>query len=267
MPQLNNYMDVMKILPKTNCRQCGQATCLAFAVAVIKGDKKLADCPPLDRDIVDAYQPKTNNRPSVEDDAQKAYEAMQRQIQAMDILADAEKYGATVSEDQLVIKCLGKNFKVTTKGDIISDCHMNRWVAVPILSYLLSCRGKAVKGEWIPLRELKGGADWWRLFSQRCEKPLKKAIDDYTNLFEVMIDIFGAKPAPDMFDSDIAVIIEPLPKVPILICYWKSEDGMESSLNMFFDSTAEENLNIESIYTLGVGLTTMFEKIALTHGA
>jgi hypothetical protein len=51
-----------------------------------------------------------------------------------------------------------------------------------------------------------------------------------------------------------------------LTCYWKPGDGFESNLNLFFDATAEENLNIESIYTLGVGLVNMFEKLALRHG-
>jgi hypothetical protein len=62
--------------------------------------------------------------------------------------------------------------------------------------------------------------------------------------------------------------LHPLPTVPILICYWKPEpeDGLESNLNIFFDLTAEENLNIESIYTLATGLTIMFEKLALRHG-
>jgi hypothetical protein len=57
-----------------------------------------------------------------------------------------------------------------------------------------------------------------------------------------------------------------LPRVPIRICYWKPEDGLESDLNIFLDSTATDNLNIESIYSLGIGLVTMFEKIALGHG-
>jgi hypothetical protein len=40
--------------------------------------------------------------------------------------------------------------------------------------------------------------------------------------------------------------------VPILISYSKPEDGFESNLNVFFDSTAEDHLNIESIYTIAV---------------
>jgi hypothetical protein len=51
-----------------------------------------------------------------------------------------------------------------------------------------------------------------------------------------------------------------------MICYWLPEDGLESSLNVFFDHTADVNLAIGSIFTLGTGLTQMFEKLALRHG-
>jgi hypothetical protein len=41
---------------------------------------------------------------------------------------------------------------------------------------------------------------------------------------------------------------------------------MDSSLNVFFDSTGEKNLPVESIYALAAGLARIFEKIALRHG-
>jgi uncharacterized protein DUF3786 len=62
-------------------------------------------------------------------------------------------------------------------------------------------------------------------------------------------------------------IFKLLPKIPILICYWRPDDRLSSDLNLFFDSTAEDNLAIESIYTLSAGFVVMFEKIALRHGA
>lgn len=34
-------------LPKTNCRACGEATCLAFAVRLLLGEQKLLKCAPL----------------------------------------------------------------------------------------------------------------------------------------------------------------------------------------------------------------------------
>ena len=52
----------------------------------------------------------------------------------------------------------------------------------------------------------------------------------------------------------------------ILSCYNPPEEGLESDLNLFFDTTADKNLPIENIYTLTTGLANMFEKLAVTHG-
>jgi ArsR family metal-binding transcriptional regulator len=38
-------LDILKLLPKTNCRECGEPTCMVFAVKVSDGVKDLASCP------------------------------------------------------------------------------------------------------------------------------------------------------------------------------------------------------------------------------
>jgi ArsR family metal-binding transcriptional regulator len=40
-------MTVYKLLPQTNCKQCGEPTCYSFAIKLTVSQKKLADCPPL----------------------------------------------------------------------------------------------------------------------------------------------------------------------------------------------------------------------------
>jgi ArsR family metal-binding transcriptional regulator len=42
-------LDILKRLPMTNCRQCGEPTCMVFAVKVSQGDKTPEQCPALDR--------------------------------------------------------------------------------------------------------------------------------------------------------------------------------------------------------------------------
>jgi len=41
--------DILDFLPKTNCRDCGLPTCFAFGVALLKGQKRLPDCPALSK--------------------------------------------------------------------------------------------------------------------------------------------------------------------------------------------------------------------------
>lgn len=40
-----NYFQVYQLLPKTNCKECGYKTCMAFAVALVSRDVKSEDCP------------------------------------------------------------------------------------------------------------------------------------------------------------------------------------------------------------------------------
>ena len=266
MYQLKNPMEIFKLLDKSNCRECMEATCLAFAAAVFTGKKQLDECPHLDSDIIERFGGRTEKRKPIEQDLDKSVEQLKRKITTIDLSSTAQRLGARFSDNKLTIKVLGKDFSVDSMGNLSSDIHIHSWVTIPILSYIIGSAGIPVSGQWVPFRELKNGKTWYRLFEQRCEKPLKRVADNYTDLFEDMIHIFDGVQVGNHYASDISLVLHPLPKVPILICYWKPEDGLESSLNIFFDSTAEDNLNIESIYVLGTGLVRMFEKIALRHG-
>ena len=48
-------MDIYKNLPKTNCKECGFPTCLAFAMQVAAKQKALTDCPQLSDDAKEAF--------------------------------------------------------------------------------------------------------------------------------------------------------------------------------------------------------------------
>ncbi len=45
-PQL---IEILKLLPKTNCRQCGEPTCMVFAARLAEGAKGIDGCPPLEK--------------------------------------------------------------------------------------------------------------------------------------------------------------------------------------------------------------------------
>jgi len=40
-------LEILKLLPKTNCRECGEATCMVFAARITEGAKGPEQCPPL----------------------------------------------------------------------------------------------------------------------------------------------------------------------------------------------------------------------------
>ncbi len=75
----------------------------------------------------------------------------------------------------------------------------------------------------------------------------------------IFTNLNNGKQVKNHYKSVISLILHPLPKVPMLICYWRPDDGLESDLTLFFDSTAEKNCTIEAIYALGTGLVIMFK--------
>ncbi len=45
-----NPMDIYKLLPKTNCKKCGEATCMSFAFKLLNRERRLEECIPLYED-------------------------------------------------------------------------------------------------------------------------------------------------------------------------------------------------------------------------
>ena len=41
------HLDVWELLPRSNCKQCGEATCMAFAVGLLQQNRELSECLPL----------------------------------------------------------------------------------------------------------------------------------------------------------------------------------------------------------------------------
>lgn len=265
MTQLKNPLEVYKLLPKSNCRECLVPTCLAFSAAVIKGEKQLADCPYVTNNIAESLNYKIETQKTMDQNREKVAVELKSKMSEIDIRSSAERLGATIIDNKLAVKSLGKDFFVDAKGNITSECHMQPWVTIPLLDYILNCKEENIFGKWVPFREFKKGAERAPLFGQLCEKPLKHLADTYTDLFKDVIYIFSGNRTINLFSSDVSLILYPLPKIPILVCYWEPEGDIESSLHIFFDSSADKHIGIESIFALGVGLAVMFEKVALKH--
>jgi hypothetical protein len=266
MPQPKNAMEIFKLLDKSNCRECGQKTCLAFAGAVFRGQANIDKCPKLDRKTVERYSGKPEQQNTLDENREEYINQLKARMSRLDLDEAAKRTGGRVSNNRLTLKVLGKNFSVDLKGNLYTDIHVNPWITLPFLTYVLYGKGLPVSGHWVSFRELKDGMDGYPLFQKRCEEPMKRVADTYTDLFDDMVHIFDGKQVEKQFESDISVVLHPLPKVPIMVCYWLPEDGLESSLHVFFDRTADKNLGTSIVFTIGAGLAQMFAKLALRHG-
>ncbi len=267
MPKPKNAMEIFKYLEKSNCRECGEKTCIAFAGAVYQGRKEIRLCPRLDSEVIELFSD-DETKSFKEDNGEQLLLKLKKMLAEVDLAEAAERTGGVYDKNRLTVKVLGKDFSVDTKGSFSSDIHVNPWIAGPFLDYVINSKGVDPSGEWISYRELKDAPEGsYPFFQKRCELVMKQIADTYTDLFDDLVHIFGGKKVLKQFESDISVVLHPLPKYPIMICYWKPDDGLSSTINLYFDKSAEENLQYESIFSICVGLAIMFERLSVRHAA
>ena len=265
MTRFKTPLEIYALLSKTNCGECGSATCLAFAAAVLKVEKQPADCKHLNHAALDRLGGGISRQVNIESIRDEQLKELKEKIAKRDIASRARLLGAASNGTGVTIRCLGKDFEVDGQGAVASQCHTHAWFTLPLLDYILHCEGAEPSGKWVPFRELPQGKTWNPLFEQRCERPLKRIADRHSDLFESLVGMFSGTSASRAFNSDISVVLFPLPRVPILVCYWRPEDGMESQLHLFFDDTAERNLSVESLFTMATGIVRMLERIMYRH--
>ncbi len=266
MPRPKNVMEIFKLLDKSNCQACGEKTCLAFAAAVLQGRRQIGECPRLDPKIVAYYEDAGDAAEATENGQEDYLESLKSEIAGLDLAEAARRTGGQLVNGRLTLKICGKNFAVDARGRLYADIHVNHWVAAPFLGYVLHGKGVEPAGVWVPFRELPGGRERAALFEKRCEEPMKRLADTLPDFFDDIVHMFSGRRVDALFEADISVVLDPLPKVPLMICYWKPEEVMASSLNLFFDRTAVDNISIGDIFSLGAGLSQMFSKLALRHG-
>ena len=261
-----NPLDVYQSLPKTNCGECDARGCMAFAAALLGGERRPGDCPYLTREAATAIAAYLGGRRGVWDGQQDELCELREGVAALDFAAAAARVGGRVEGDRLVVKCLGKDFSIAPDGALGSDCHTHAGLAIPLLRYVLHAKGGMPRGRWVPFREL-GAAAAGRapLFEQRCERPLARLLDEHAELVADLIDLFAGERSVNLFGSDLSLVLYPLPLLPLLVCWWAPDEGMESSLHLFFDETATDQLSDAWIHGLCAGLADMFARIVPRH--
>ncbi len=258
MSEFANAMEIFKLLNKSNCRECNEATCLAFASKVFLGQKALGECPHLSETAGVEKQ--------VHGDPDMGIPALWNEIRNLDFEDAARRTGGRVDRGRLTLRIMGKPLTLTRDGRFITDIHSKPWMAKPILEYVLHSNGAPLSGEWVAYRDLPGGREMEGLFMRRVTAPMKKLADVHGDLFHDLTRIFNGRRADGLQGADIAVTLLPLPLLPMGICYWKPEDGMDSDLHLFFDTSAAHNGGFDVAFRLSAGLARMFEALADTHG-
>jgi len=258
-------LTIFRQLEQSNCRECGERTCLAFAALVSIGQKKLAACPRLS---VAARAALDENPPQIpaSQHGEKHVAKLKAELRHIDLRQAAERCGGEYDNGWLTLHVFGKSCATDQNGNLRTQLHLNYWLLSPFFTYIIGSAGLAPTGKWMNFRDFPGGIDRHPYFRRQSEEAMRNLADRQPALFADLVRIFSAKEMPPHFGADISVLLLPLPKVPLLLSYWRADEGIASELHIHFDETARQNLDIDSLHEMCGGMATMFARLAARHG-
>ncbi len=137
MAQLNNTVEVLKLLDKSNCKKCHEPTCLTFAVAVARGQKALNECVCIEEDVINRFSGESRELVDLDGDMYEVVNQLKGKLRTIDLAEAAKRHTTPFKDGILTLKIFGKNFSVDSKGRFSSEIHTHSGLTLPVLNYIL----------------------------------------------------------------------------------------------------------------------------------
>jgi hypothetical protein len=116
-----------------------------------------------------------------------------------------------------------------------------------VLHYLLTAQGQSFRNNLITFREVPGGAFYYPAFLKRARDPLVRAFGPQPERLSSCGRQLGAERA-DL--GDVAIMLKPLPRLPMTVVLWKGDNEFTPEGNILFDGSVGTYLPTEDIAML-----------------
>ena len=249
-----NAVELYKKLPKKNCGKCSLKTCMPFALAVMKGDAELTECPLLTGDAITEIEGSLRRS----DWREELILKLRQEIKGIDFKDVAEDIGAVVRDGALLLDCFGREFRISADGEIAALGHMTPWIKILLLHYIRTAGKGGLTGKYVSYSELKSGMVKVSSFQRDCEEPLTELFRKDSEQTGRILSRMGTKKQKG-FPTEHAWQLFLLPKLPVTILYWPEEEEFPARVKILFDSSADRYLDAESLIFLVEGLVKNIE--------
>ena len=177
--------------------------------------------------------------------------------------ANAAFLGGAVRGDKAYVPLFGMEWRVEDDGFYRDGRRLDTIGSILAARYLLQGgNGRAagqLTGSWLPYRDLKDGAQFASYIKAHLEEPIAREFSGRRDVLAGRLEAIAAKPYSAGLRADLVLVVEPLPRVPILCLFWDRDDEFPASFQFLFDASAQTYLDLEC---LAAELQYIFLKIA-----
>ncbi|MBS1257616.1 MAG: hypothetical protein MAG551_00660 [Candidatus Scalindua arabica] len=257
-------IDIYKKLPGTNCRECGESTCMAFALKVKNAQRKLSECPYVKHEDEESLT--QESVVTMENNYKRVSKELEEEIKLVDLKEAADAIGgnyhkgspeATLSASSrsdsvgnsggvIRLKMMNDEYEVRNEGLFKGNqyCH-DSWSKIIIYDYVRRKGNISLTGDWVSLGHFHDAASHTKAFQQKAESKIaEKFNSDINGLKNRCKELEGVEVQSEI-KADYVCGFELLPRVPMYICFWEADEEFPASCKLHVDSSAEAYIDIE----------------------
>ena len=119
--------------------------------------------------------------------------------------------------------------------------------SILVVRYLLQAGASPLLHTWQPYRDLKDGAQFSGFIKANIEDKIARAFQGKRAVLEERLSALGASPGGADVRGDLALVVHPLPKLPVLCLFWDSDEEFPASFQFLFDASAPSYLDLEAL--------------------
>ena len=189
------------------------------------------------------------------------YQKYLEQIAGIDLIARADRLGAGISGDGLLIPFYGNPHRVSRTGVVDASGKKATFaVSVLLCCYVLQCPETAPEpGEWVTYREFKDAGPLVGYFTANTNKIIETTFAGRPDALKAaclgMGGVFVQAPA-----FDVAVTFAMLPRIPVFFRFNDRDDLFPAQSSILFRASAEKHLDMECMAIGGTYLTGLLIK-------
>jgi hypothetical protein len=255
-------IDLFQATPKTNCKECGHPTCLAFATRVIVERKPLNDCPYLSDEVLEELggriAEQQENGIYVKRNQHKiTSEFIRERLKDKDFSSVAQGLGAEYLEKEgqpaLRIRYLNRESILTLKEVTIDGVPTgDHWDNILLYNYVHFSGSEPLHREWIPIDNIPGNIPKKPELEHGCEEKIASHFQKRPEALEQAAAALAGVPEEEYSHADKAFVFYPLPQIPFLILFWDHdpEEDFPARAKVLFDRSVTHYLDIESLVFL-----------------
>lgn len=192
----------------------------------------------------------------------KTYDHYIKKIAELDFAAISGELGVKSDGDTVTIPFFNTPYRVTREGVITPEGKPASFgVGVVLCNYLIQCPGDRPRDdEWYSYKDFKDAAPLVGTFANTAEGPIAENFSGRLADLERAGRILGGIEPAVTYSYDLNLLIQALPRIPILLLFNDADDEFQADAKVLFEKRTESYLDMECVAIIGMLLSEFLRR-------